>query len=196
MPDYDNFKHGSLAAQVSSSGVSEVQQLLKLLGYDPGDVNGFWDTGTRNALQALWMVLGKQTPIPEGPTPELLAELRQLVARNQTAPASEALAPPPSLVDLAPAPTGFQRPAWLTGNVMALGLGAAALVYFYWQKDKPAEASPEAAAPLAGKRKRAAAPAEEKCGRSPTLEFEAGTPVALSPSLQTVDAVPAVVEAA
>lgn len=191
---YDNFAHGGLAAQVSDPATAEVQQLLQLLGYSPGAVDGIWGTKTQNALQALWMALGKMESPPGASSPKLIAELKGLVARGSVAPAlrpPNSIAPPPASAVL-----DNGKPKWLSPTFIAVGaLGLLGMGYLFWRESqgKMGDASAsDAADPMDAvvseqKVKKVKSESSDSvspkspiapCPRSPNVDFDTGEPLA------------------
>jgi hypothetical protein len=152
--------------------VTEAQQLLKQMGYDPGAIDGIWGAKTRSALAALWMAVGRSDVPPTEITEALLVELRTVAQRGpaQTPPAQAT-----SLVE-----STAKTPFWQSPVLIGAGaiVGSIALYLMFREAKSPMSGVEEGAEKdepekLARKRKKKEESEKslvEKCPRVPDFE--------------------------
>lgn len=174
----------------TSNVVYEVQQLLKQLGYDPGDLDGIMGPRTQSALTAYWMAAGGGEKRPA--LDAVLNKLRESAARAKAQVPSKPQAPgqlaPPSLVD------STQVPFWKKPGFIGIGIAVTAgLAWLAIRSEGTGAARPVGDAGEPKPKRRRVKPvsalldespvvestAKEKCSRTPTVDFDSGEVLAL-----------------
>lgn len=151
--------------------VKRLQRALNALGYGPLVVDGLWGPKTQAAMVSFVETLGYQRPITDA---EILSEAENRVAqRNAAQDKSTAQADAIKAAKMAAAQnTPLYKNPWVWGAVAAAGL--VAYVMYRASEGKAAVAGVEEK-----KRSPSRSRSSTRCGRTPDMTFDEGSPIEL-----------------